>query len=443
MARAIAVDLGASSVRFASGRLSGDRIEIEVVRQQPNPIIGSEADPHWSLAFLERFVREAIDYGGSLGEPATVGIDSWGVDHGFLLDPAPDPVAYRHPSHQAELASLDSHQTQLYNWTGIQKQPFNTIVQLRARVRSRRPQAPWLILPDFLIWRVTGDAQQELTQASTTQMLGIDGTWHPGALVLSMWETPPPNLVTAAGERLSTAHSTVSIVRVGSHDSASAAFGLGTLHEDDLYLNLGTWSILGCILASPLVSAEARAANFSNERAVDGSVRFLKNIPGLWVPNRLHEDLGLQCSVGEWLESGDPNWTSTIDVYSPSLYLPHSMMDAVAALADKRPETNEQWAALALNSLVRAVADAVQEIGLVTGLNYRRIRVSGGGSRSRALCQAIADATGIGVVSGPVEATLYGNVAVQFVAQGRVKDFAEASTLLDRSFDTQTFGCRT
>jgi rhamnulokinase len=437
---AVAVDLGASSVRFAVGRVVSDRLTCEVVRQEPNPIVGSPDDPRWSLGFLERFVRDAVEYAASLGESATVGIDSWGVDHGFLVDPAPDPVAYRHPAHQSELASLEAHQGELYGWTGIQKQPFNTLVQLRARVRGGwSPTSPWLILPDYLIWRLTGDARQEVTQASTTQMLGVDGEWHPGAIALSMWEAPPPSLVSVTGERLATGQDNVTLVRVGSHDSASALFGLGILLETDLYLNLGTWSILGCVLDKPLTSEAARVTNCSNERAVDGRVRFLKNIPGLWVPNRLHEELRIEASVGEWLATADPSYCRIVDVHDPSLYNPSSMVGAVADLLEQRPVQPEQWASVALRSLVLAVRDAVGEISLVTGRVFDRIRVSGGGSRSAALCQALADATQKRVVAGPVEATLYGNLAVQLLAHNLVTNLEEASRLLDESFDLQTY----
>lgn len=426
---AVAVDLGATSARFAAGWLEDSRLRHEIIEQVPHAPRFDGKHLVWDLDALLGICRRAIGYAGEHFDDATVGIDSWGVDHGFLdvggnlLGP---PICYRDPSHEAALKSIDHQQPHLYRLTGIQRQPFNTICQLVAR-RKEDPTLPscatWLILPDLLGYLLTGARGYELTQASTTQLMGLDQHWCAEAFDIAGWPVPelPPVKPGAVMGKVDS----VGIVRVGSHDTASAVFGFGDLPSDHAYLNVGTWSILGSLLASPLVSEVTEAKNWSNEIAVDGRARFLKNVPGFYVLNRLHDELGSGQPMGAWLEASALSFAGRFDVFDESLYNPASMPAACAALLSPEPKTEAEWAGAALGSLVDALAVQTADLRDLAG-DLSLIRVGGGGSQSGAFCQAIADKTGLRVEAGPAEATVIGNLAFQFQSRGIDIDLDQA-----------------
>lgn len=415
---AVAVDLGASSGRFAAGWLEEGELRFEIVEQIAHAPRFEGGRWVWDLDLLLGLCRRAIDYAGAHFHRATAGIDSWGVDHGFLdregrlMGP---PVSYRDPSHEAAMASIEGEQARLYSLTGIQRQPFNTLCQLIAR-RREQPDLPekatWLILPDLLGYLLTGRRGYELTQASTTQLLGLDRKWCLEAFAIAGWPAPNAQPVPPGGVIGQVADG-VDLVRVGSHDTASAVRGLGGLGEDEAFLNVGTWSIVGAVLPEAITSAAAEHGNWSNELAVDGRVRFLKNVPGFYVVNRLHDELGIDSDVAAWLESALPGQVGRFDLFDPSLYNPDSMPKAVSALLGREPATPAEWAGVALDSLVYALAAQVQELAEVLGRPIRRLRVGGGGSRSAPFCRSLADRTGLPVSKGPAEATVVGNLLVQ------------------------------
>jgi rhamnulokinase len=289
-------------------------------------------------------------------------------------------------------------------------------------------------MPDLLGFLLTGVRHCEFTNASTTQLMGLDNGWNQEGFDLIGW--PVPTMVISMPGKVLHTKGTVSLVSVGSHDTASAVFGLGPLLENQAFLNVGTWSLLGTLLDRPLLSSQA----FTNERTVDGRVRYLTNIPGFYVINRVHEELGIKESVPEWLKSAAPQGPSTsiergwVDLTKPEFFNPSSMLKALAQGASV-----ENWAALALNSLVETTTDQLKILSELTQRNFAEIRVSGGGSRSEAFCQALANRVNKPVVAGPEEATLLGNLAVQFLASGAFVSFDEASAAVGRSFVTRTY----
>lgn len=437
-AGAVAIDLGATSARFAAGRLVDGRIEFEIVRQVPHAPIERNGRLEWDMDTLMALCREAVQYADAKFESASVGIDSWGVDHGFL-GPTGDllsaPVCYRDRSHEQTLADLESEQDRLYRLTGIQKQPFNTLVQLVARRRedpSLPDRATWLLLPDLFAYLLGGLPGSEITHASTTQLLGLDGRWCDEAFEIAGWPVPdrqpslPGALVGRAAER-------VTVARVAGHDTASAVCGLGALSDEQAFLNVGTWSLLGTVLDRPLTDAAAAAGNFSNERAADGRVRFLKNIPGFYIINRLHEELGVEGTVPDWLARADRSLPQRIDVLDPAYFNPPSMLEAIRERIDAVPATPQAWAGLALMSLVETTAGQLAELERATGRRFNQIRASGGGSSSAAFCHALTNATGCTVSAGPPEATVLGNLAVQFLAKGLFSDTHELAECLAAS----------
>jgi len=444
MQGAVAVDFGATSGRFAAGWLEDGQIRFEVIEQVPHGAEEQGGKLFWNIGAILDLTKRAAAYAVSRFENPTVGIDTWGVDHGFL-DKAGNliqaPICYRDPSNLPAFESLKPYRNRLYELTGIQHQPFNTICQLVAR-RREDPSFPtsvgtWMILPDLLAYLLTGERNHELTQASTTQLLGLDNLWSREAFEIAGW--PLPDLEPSTPGRLGgPIQDGVHIAHVGSHDTASAVCGFGELGDDQMFLNVGTWSLLGCVIESPLATPEAESAQFTNERTVDGRVRFLKNIPGFYVINRLHEELGLKCSVPEWL-AGYAAVEERIDLVHPDFYNPASMLETCASMVSRRPKSDHEWAGLALSSLTYTIARQPAELGRLTGRRFTSLRVGGGGSQSRAFCQSLADESGLVVYAGPAEATVLGNLAMQFLASGQIGSLDDMKQIANRSSQAKVY----
>ena len=436
---AVAVDMGASSARFAAGWIEGGEIHSEVIEQAAHePVNG-----RWNTEQLFGICKNAADYAAEHFKKATVGIDTWGVDHGFLDaddNMVEQPVSYRDESHVKAFNAMVEHRQRLFALTGIQHQPFNTVYQLAAR-KKEHPDWPatltWRLLPDLFGHMLTGQKCHELTMASTTQLLGLDGNWSEGAFEIAGWPVPsqqpqkPGCIIGQIAEG-------VDLACVASHDTASAVCGLGTMGDTDLFLNAGTWNVLGTVLDETLTSPAAEAGNWTNERAHDGRVRFLKNTPGFYVVNRLHDELRVKEPVAEWLANADPSFEGKFDFFHPDLFNPKSMPVAVLELASVKPTTNSKWATMAIGSMVAATVRQPADLGELVARQFTRLRVAGGGSQSEQLCQGLADGTGLQVIAGPVEATLLGNLGMQFVAAGEAS-LADLPALIDRSCRTRTY----
>lgn len=423
-------------MRYAHGQIDGGKIVFSTIDQVPNVPKGR----FWDLDLILGFCRRAAAYAATHG--ASVGIDSWGVDHAFVTKDGRvefGPVLYRDPTHSRKADELVPVRHRLFELTGIAHQPFNTFYQLAARLEEdpgllRR--CDWFVMPDLIGFLLTGVRRYERTQASTTQLMGLDGQWSTEAFEL-LGAAPPSLQPVACGDIVGQAEG-APLVSVASHDTASAVLGVGELAEGDAYLNVGTWALLGVVLDRPETGHGAESGGWTNEWAHDGRIRFLKNIPGFYVLNRVHDELGVRESIGDWLDSRDRSFTGRFDPQHPTLYSPESMPEACAALLDKVPQTEAEWAQAALGSLVDCIASDVPRLARASGRTVRRLRVVGGGSRSEAFCQALADATGLGVVSGPDEATVLGNLALQFAAMGHVP-FDGIGPLITQSVETRDF----
>lgn len=433
------MDLGATSARFAAGWLEDGRIVSEVIQQRAHAPIDRGGRLEWDFDLLMNLAADAVLYASDNFTEATFGIDAWGVDHGFIDNTGAlqTPVAYRDVSHQAAFERLAAHQGDLYAWTGIQHQPFNTLYQLAARTHDQPSLigADWLLTPDLIGYGLTRYRHTELTMASTTQLLGLDDSWCPEAFELIGWPVPeraPQRPGFVIGECQG-----VRCVSVGSHDTASAVLGLGKLSEDQAFLNVGTWSLLGTVVDFPILSDPG----FTNERTVDGRVRYLANIPGFYVINRIHEELDVKASVPEWLAAAAQIRTAA-NLLRPEFFNPPRMMDAFVAQGIEPPDDDREWAGLALNSLIQTTVSQLRRLETQTGRRFVEIRLSGGGSQSRPFAQALADASGRDVVGGPVESTVLGNLAMQFFGQGAFFDMDELRETVSASFSTVRYSPR-
>lgn len=423
---AVAIDLGATSLRYAVGALVDGKIEFEIVEQIEHEPVDWCGQTSWDMDAIMRICKRALRLAQE--HDATIGIDSWAVDHGFISTSERlllAPVCYRDLSHQRVFSGFTDRREEIYQATGIQHQPFNTLYQLYARAQEapELKQGMWLLMPDLIGCLLGGAPHVELTNASTTQLLGTDGKWSEEMFDLIDW--PVPDLPVSAPGNLLIDIETSRLVSVGSHDTASAVFGLGPLADDQAFVSVGTWSLLGCLLDEPNLSDPG----FTNERAVDGRIRYLANVPGFYVIERVHEELGIDMPIPEWLDAAgeiDPN--DGVDLMAERFFNPVSMSEEISA-------TVENGANRALASLVKTSVAQIERLERNTGREIKSLRACGGGSQSPAFCRSLSKAAGRPVIAGPKEATLLGNFAVQFYADERFASLVEANEAAGRSFE--------
>jgi rhamnulokinase len=445
---AVAIDLGASSARIATGRIvnaMGDRghIQFEVIEQIAHQPHQDQGKLVWDIRKLQDLSKRAVQFAQASFARSTLAIDAWGVDHGFLdksgalISP---PVCYRDRSHTRAFETLTAHRSRLFELTGIQHQPFNSICQLIAR-RKEDPSLPersqWLMLPDLLGHLLGGEPNMELTQASTTQLMDLDNRWSAELFDLIGWPVPPLQ-PSQPGTISSQIADGVHLAHVGSHDTASAMVGFGRISPETMVVNVGTWSLAMITLDQPLSTPSVEQAQMTNERTADGRVRLTKNIPGFYVLNRLHEELGVLATVPEWLASSQPT-DESLNLMDEAFFNPPSMVELCISKLGRNPNGSQDWASVAISSLALAIAAQVEVFGTLTGRRFCEIRMGGGGSQSAELCRAVAKRSRLPVYAGPVEATLLGNLAVQFLASGVFEDRVEMAAWVDRSFERSVY----
>ncbi|GHH29501.1 rhamnulokinase [Lentzea cavernae] len=408
MTAVAAVDLGASSGRVVRGVVTDGGVHVEEVHRFANGPVHVGDRLHWDVRRLHREVLTGL---GLAGEIAGIGIDSWAVDYG-LLDASgellADPVHYR-DSRTDGIKPADG----LYEVNGLQFQPFNTMFQLMAE--PLLPQASQLLLiPDLISYWLTGERGAEYTNATTTGLIDVrTGQWSPELTrdlpgILPALRHPGDPAGVFGG---------VPVTAVGSHDTASAVVAVPASSEHFAYISCGTWSLVGVELDSPVVTEESRAANFTNEGGVDGTIRYLRNVMGLWL---LQECLRTwNADLGPLLREAATATGSVFDPNDPVFLPPGDMPARIERWCGKsmsRPEIVRS----VLDSLAFAHRDAIADAQRLSGKEVDVVHVVGGGSHNELLCQLTADACGLPVVAGPAEATALGNVLVQARAAGAV-----------------------
>jgi rhamnulokinase len=443
-----AIDLGATSGRVIVGHVAPDGIRMEHVARFPNgPVTlheGSRDTLRWdvvalyaaALDGLRRAIRDTDDL-------AAVGIDAWAVDYGLLRDDRLIglPIHYRDPRHEDGVRTVHARvdAAALYRRNGLQHLPFNTVFQLAADPDAETADRA-LLIPDLLGWWLTGEQSTERTNASTTGLLDATTRGWDASLVREL--RLPSGLLAPLrdpGDRLGPllpavrsavgAPAGLGVTLVGSHDTASAVVAVPATGPDFAYISSGTWSLVGVELEAPLLSDAARAANCTNEGGVDGRVRFLKNVSGLWLLSesvRTWERGGVRVDL-EALLAAATEVTTAVPVFDTAderFTAPGDMPARIDAWCDEHgvsaPASPAEYVRSILESLASAYATTIDTLERVTGRPIRVVHVVGGGSQNRLLCQLTADRTGRPVLAGPVEATALGNVLVQARAAGLV-----------------------
>ncbi|MEU4112059.1 rhamnulokinase family protein [Streptomyces sp. NPDC027717] len=437
-----AVDLGASSGRVMVGRVGPGTLRLTEAHRFPNRPVRLPGGLHWDVLGLYAGVLDGLRAAGREARLTSVGIDSWAVDHGLLdADGAllGNPVHYRDTRTEgvAEQVWEKVPAPELYARTGLQYAPFNTLYQLVAAGGSAQLHAARqvLLIPDLLTYWLTGTRGTELTNASTTQLidpgtrtwsrevadrLGIDLTLFPPLRLPGT----PAGLVLPSVLRETELTGPLPVTTVASHDTASAVAAVpAAAGERFAYVCTGTWSLAGLELDAPVLTEESRLANFTNELGLDSTVRYLRNIMGLWLLQECLRswdgpDLGPLLGAAAACEP----LRSVVDAGAPEFLAPGRMPERIAdaCLATGQPAPGDRAATVrcVLDSLALAHHRAIADAQRLAGRDVDVVRVVGGGARNSLLCQLTADACGLPVVAGPTEAAALGNVLVQARAHG-------------------------
>jgi len=458
-----AVDLGASSGRVVMGTAGPNVLRIEAVARFGNEPLRLPDGLHWNVLELFQRALEGIANAAerASGPLTSVGVDSWAVDYALLSQGRllGVPFHYRDEERAAgvDLVHARIPHADLYQRNGLQFLPFNTLYQLAAD-----PSVPaadrLLLIPDLLTYWLTGQEVAERTNASTTGLLDVHtGEWD-GYLIEALGLprhvfgrlVDPGDIVgpvlPAMAQRLGVRD--LSLTAVGSHDTASAVVGVPIQSDDVAYISCGTWGLVGLELGEPVVTESSRAANFTNEGGVDGRIRFLTNVMGLWLLSetlRQWDRGGESASLPRLLDAAaEVDAVPLFDVQDPRFLAPGDMPTRIASWFAERevagPGSQPAMVRCILESLARAFADAVDDAERLSGQVVRLIHIVGGGALNRLLCQLIADRSGRPVLAGPVEATALGNVLIQARTAGTVPGELEAMRgLIARTHDLETF----
>jgi len=467
-----AVDLGASSGRVIVAEVSPTSLELVELHRFANRPVALPDGLHWDILGLYREVLTGLAQAAGL--PAGlrgIGIDSWGVDYGLLDKEGAllgTPYHYRDERTVRAVAAVDKAiaPAALYARTGIQFMPINTIYQLTADRDSGRLDlaVTFLMIPDLLGYWLTGVIASEVTNASTTGLLDAHSrSWAPD-LVAEL--DLPPGIFSSprqAGEvvgplrpavQAETGIAEISLVSlVGSHDTASAVVGIPTAGDRFAYIACGTWSLVGVELEQPVVSDASRLANFTNEVGVDGRVRYLRNVMGLWLLQesmRTWEREGYPPDLEGLIEAAAlvPAGGPVVDPDAPMFLTPGDMPARIREICRQNdlrmPQTRPEMVRCILDSLAAAYARALSDAVRLSGRPVEVIHLVGGGARNVLLCQLTADACQLPVVAGPVEATAIGNVLVQARAAGVLQgDLEELRSLVRTTQEPRRFEPRT
>ena len=471
-----AIDLGATSGRVMLGVVARGRIELVPAHRFENRLETREGNLSWDLdalwAEIQQGLAAAHDLAQLRGLPglASIGVDSWAVDHALI---GPDGerhgevIAYRDDRTDgvAERFARTVSAARQFALTGIAQQPFNTLYQFAAddRLAALPPGSTALLVPDAIGFLLTGERRTELTNASTTGMLAAgEASWAPELLAAAGVDESLFAPFIAPGEVLGAVRpelaarlgiGEVPVIAVGSHDTASAVLAVPAAPSPGpvAFISSGTWSLIGLELPAPVTTEAAHEAGFTNEGGVDGTTRFLKNVSGMWLVSesiRQWEEDGERVDLDELLAAAAaaPGNRFRIDPTDPQFLTPGRMADRVREAAhplgeDEAPRTPAELVRGLLESLAETYRDELQAACRLARVDLpERLHVVGGGSRNALLNQLTADALGIEVVAGPMEATALGNVAIQSRTLGAVPhEHGAIRVLVRESVELTTF----
>lgn len=448
-----AVDLGGSSGRVMLGRVGRDELTVHPVARFANEPVRLADGLHWNILELYRNVLAGL--GTALRtEPnlSSIGVDSWGVDFALLSGNRMNGLPYHHRDERNIPAMQAVHRvvapTELYRLNGLQQLPFNTLYQLWADASAGALDGidSLLLIPDLINFWLSGAKVAELTNASTTGLLRLDGRgWNedligrldlPGSLFPQLVDSGSPLgplSPDVASDLGSTSRPTVTTV--ASHDTASAVVAVPSLTDAFAYISCGTWGLVGVEVAEPILDEEARLASFTNERGVDGRIRFLHNVMGLWLLSESvrqwerdgeNIDLAALIAAAAAIDNPVPVFDASDTRFLGPGDMPRRITELIAQNGDAAPVSKTELVRSIFESLAESFARAVETACALSGARASIVHIVGGGSQYELLCQLTANRLGRPVFAGPAEATAIGNVLIQARAHGLVSGGLEA-----------------
>ncbi len=460
-----AVDLGASSGRVVVGHLSPNGLNLEVAHRFANEPVRLPSGLHWNVAGLYREVLNGVRAAARGQALTSIGVDSWAIDYGLLDESgALLSLPYHHRDSRTDTVAPRVNErlggAELYAVNGLQYLPFTTLFQLAA-ASSTAPGVvsaarTLLLVPDLVGYWLTGRISVELTNASTTGLLDATSRAWSTRLATAVGVAPeilpelraPGSVVGPLRDEVAheTGLATTSVTAVASHDTASAVVGVPATRPDFGYISCGTWSLAGVELDAPVLTAPARAANFTNELGLDSTTRFLRNIMGLWLLQETLRTWQLDtAALPELLAASaeQPPFTAVVDASDQRFLAPGDMPARIAGFCRETgqpvPGTRAAMVRCVMESLALAHRATLRSAAELSGHDLGIVHLVGGGAHNTLLCQLTADALGLPVVAGPAEATAIGNLLVQARAAGLVTELGEMRALVAATQPTERY----
>jgi rhamnulokinase len=463
----IAFDLGAESGRTILGTLKNRQLSIQEVTRFPNEMVTVGGHLHWDIDRLFQQMRKGLAACVSVGaKPLSIGVDTWGVDFGlFGPDGSALELPYSYRDHRTDGMMEEFFKLvprkRVYELTGIQFMQLNSLFQLFAAKRQDpillEKATRLLFMPDIFNYLFTGLTKTEFTFATTSQLYNPRaGAWE-GELFSAlgvprsiMQEIVAPGTVLGRVKKAISAETSIGgvwVVAVASHDTGSAIAAIPAEGDDWLYISSGTWSLMGIETRQPIITRDALELNFTNEGGVEGTFRFLKNITGLWLLQQCRKtwSQAQQYSYDDLtkLIGQAAPFRSLVDTDYPAFFNPPSMPEAIRQYCRETdqpsPESHADFVRCILESLALKYRATLDQLRRLNPRAMSRIHLIGGGAQNGLLCQFTANATGLPVLVGPIEATATGNIMVQALASGDVQSLADMRKTVRDSFQSVSY----
>jgi rhamnulokinase len=444
----LAVDIGAESGRVMGVHFDGQQLALEELHRFPNTTVTINDTLHWDFLRLWGDIQAGIEQGKAL-QPASIGVATWGVDFGLLDNQGSligNPVHYcdKRTNNMMECAFVKIPRAEIFSQTGIQFMPINTLYQLLSLVESKSPQLQiaetFLTAPDLLNYWLTGAKVCEFSNATTTQLFNpTTGKWAT-ELIVKLWI--PSNIfpeIVPPGTNLGQ-YEGIDVIAPACHDTGSAVAAVPAQKPDFAYISSGTWSLVGLEIDRPILTQAALKANVTNEGGVYNTFRLLKNVMGLWI---------LQQCRATWEAEGDAfTYTELVDmaiqsepftaIINPNdpVYLspgdhPQRIRESCRRTGQQIPETPGRIVRCILESLALAYRQVLELAMSVSDRQVSVLHIVGGGAQNHLLNQMTANATGLPVIAGPIEATVIGNALVQLITLGEITNLNQARQIVN------------
>ncbi|AMR45991.1 MULTISPECIES: rhamnulokinase [Bacillus] len=457
-----AIDIGASSGRIMVGELNEGKLDIQEIHRFANGFSQRDGHCFWDIDHLLKQILQGLQKVKTLGyEHCTVGIDTWAVDY-VLLDEKGDrlreAISYRdrRTDHTIDKLEHTLSKAAIYQKTGIQFQPFNTIYQLYEEDRELLKKTDKIMMvPDYLGYCLTGKAVTEITNASTTQLLNAStGNLDPELLEAVSVQEQQFAPLTEPGCELGKLRNewfpdydlpACKVMTVATHDTASAIIAAPGVNDGWAYISSGTWSLIGIENKTPIITDLALENNYTNERGANNTIRFLKNIIGMWVIQEVRQQLQADYSFQQLAEEAEKTepFQQFINLNDKRFLNPENMIKEIQHYCrqtrQKIPRTAGELACCIYSNLAIIYAIAIKELETITEKPIEQFHIIGGGARNDFLNQLTADMSGKAVYAGPIEATATGNLLMQMIAAKEVKDIKEARQVVRNSFPIKVF----